>query len=134
MSGEEFEQIIYGDTVDLEKEEKEYKKSEKHDDILLEFLTAPYDNLMDRIRNYISEEKKDGRKERLYMRYRDTGDSWELGYIDMGLEFWKTIENVFINYKPKFYKIEGDALRELEKLEYVGTVKLKGSELDEFVE
>src|SRR5699024_3188572 len=97
MSGEEFEQIIYGDTVDLEKEEKEYKKSEKHDDILLEFLTAPYDNLMDRIRNYISEEKKDGRKERLYMRYRDTGDSWELGYIDMGLEFWKTIENVFIN-------------------------------------
>jgi len=138
MSGsrkkKEIEQIIYGETVDLEKEDKEYEVNEKREDILLEFLTAPYDGLMDKIRNHISEEKTEGQREMLFMRYRDTGDSWELGYINMGLDFWKMIESVFINYKPMFYKIEGDELKELEKIDYVGTLKLKGSELDGFVE
>lgn len=134
MREEEFKEVLYGETIDLSKEEKDFKKKEEREDVLLEFKTAPYEGLMDKIRNEISIDEVGDKGTMLYMKYRDTGDTWELGYINMGLDFWKMVESVFINYKPKFYRVEEDGLVELNKIMYISTVKLKGSELDEFVE
>src|SRR5699024_558476 len=130
----EFEDIIYGDSIDLEKEDVEYEGDTERDDILLEFLTAPYEGLMDKIRNHVSVEKTDTKQTFLIMKYKDTEDAWELGYINMGLEFWKMVEDIFINYKPKFYRVKEESLKELNKIDFIKTVKFEGSELDGYVE
>lgn len=130
----EFEDILYGDKIDLEKEDVEYEKDAERNDMLLEFITAPYEGLMDKLRTYVSEEKVGEKTTFLLMKYKDTEEAWELGYIDMGLEFWKMIENIFMNYKPRFYEIKGDYLKEINKIDYIKTVKFEGSVLDGYVE
>jgi len=131
---EDFEDTLYGETIDLEKDDVDYEKEEDRNDILLEFTTAPYENLMERIRTEVSSEKTETRKDYLIMRFKDTEDAWELGYVNMGLDFWKMIEDVFMNYDPVFYEVEDEHLKLLSKLDFVKFVKLGGSELDGFIE
>src|SRR5699024_8242433 len=131
---EDFEDTLYGETIDLEKDDVDYEKEEDRNDILLEFTTAPYENLMARIRTEVSSEKTETRKDYLIMRFKDTEDAWELGYVNMGLDFWKMIEDVFMNYDPVFYEVEDEHLKLLSKLDFVKFVKLGGSELDGFIE
>lgn len=128
---EDFKDILYGDDIDLSKEDVDYKYEE--DNILLMLNSAPYEGLMDKIRNIVDAERTEDKQTILYIGYENVG-TWELGYVDMGLDLWRVVEGIFINYKPVFYTIEEDGLKTVNKLDYIHTVKLQGSELDGFIE
>jgi|SRR5690625_203383 len=129
-----FEELIYADKIKLTKDEKEFNEQGQDDRVLIVFHTAPYESLLDKLRKQISTDKKENMDTLLYMRYKDTGDTWELGYISMTLDFWKGIEDIFYNYSPTFYSIGEDKLSKLQKLDYIHTGVFKGSELDGFIE
>src|SRR5699024_12372695 len=97
-------------------------------------VTVQYKSKENKISNNVSVEKTHTKQTYLIMKYKDTEDAWELGYINMGLEFWKMVENIFINYKPKFYRVKEESLKELSKIDFIKTVKYEGSDLDGYVE
>lgn len=138
MSGsleqKKFEEIIFSDKVTLKNEEKQFNSEEDGDRVLLEFTTPPYELLMDKIRKLVDLEQTETKNTLLYLKYKDSGDTWELGYIELDLNFWKFLDDIFTNYNPTLYKIHADRLEKLSKLDYIGTVKFGGSALDGFIE
>lgn len=129
----EFEDVIFADKIVLTKEEEKYEKKET-ESILITFLTAPYSSLLDRLRKKINPEKTDNHDTLLYMRYKDSEDTWELGYVSMSLDLWKFIEDIFYNYKPSLFYIREDKLVKANKIDFIHTGSFEGSEQDGFIE
>lgn len=133
---EEYKKIITGDKLDLDNPEKTYqpKKKDEEQDILITFSRTPYDVLLDKLRNKIHIEKQEHTETTLFLRFLDTGETWELGYIHMTLDFWRFIDGSFVDLKPKMFKVKEDKLVPLKKLDYIHTGEFRGSELDVYVE
>lgn len=129
-----FEDLIYADKIKLKKDTEQYEQTQGEDEVLLRFHSAPYESLLDKLRKQVYSEKQEHTETHLFLRFKDTGDTWDLGYIHMTLDFWKEIEDIFYNYEPTFFKIGEDKLKRLGKVDYIHTASLKGSELDGFIE
>lgn len=134
MERRDFEEIIYSDKVEFKKKEREYQQEEGVRDVLVEFAYTPYDILIEKLTGKISKERTEEYKDKLYLRYGEEGDTWELGFIQMDLSFWKYIEDIFYSYKPAVYLIKEDKLERISKGDLLEGEKFFRSELDDFIE
>lgn len=134
MKKEDFEGILFSEQVEFKKKDVEYKGTGEVRHVLIEFNRAPFDILIAKMKDKISDVQTEGKPDKLFIRYQDTGDSWELGYIKMNLKYWKYIEDIFYNYKPKFYLIREEKLEVLEKGDLLKDEKFFGGDLDVYIE
>lgn len=134
MKKDEFEAILYADVIDFSKKDTQYGENITNGGILVEFIRTPYEILIEKMKGKVHEQESEEAPDKLYIRYKDTGESWELGYVKMSLSFWKFLDAVFYNFKPSFYRIRGDKLVVIKKGDLLLGEKFLGSELDAYIE
>ena len=134
MRKKDFEDIIFGEQIEFRKKEKEFESDSEQNEVLIEFINTPYNILVEKLKAKISSEQTGDFPDVLYVRYKDSGDSWEIGYVNLDLKFWKYVEDIFYNYKPEFYYIAGDNLVPIEKGDLLRGEKFFGGELDGYIE
>lgn len=134
MKKEDFDRIVFGEQVEYKKQAKDFKKDEGVLSYLLEFDRPPFEMLIDKLNVRLSNEPTANHKDKIYMRYADTDDTWDIGYTSMDLALWKYLEDIFYNYKPKIYQVEKDKLVKKVKGDFLGGVKFVKGDLDAFIE
>lgn len=134
MEKKDFDDILFSEQIEFKKKDVKYEEGGELRHVLVEFSRAPFDILIAKMKDKISTEQTESKPDKLYIRYVDTGDSWELGYIKMDLKYWKYIEDIFYNYKPSFYLIKGETLKRLEKGDLLKDEKFFGGDLDVYIE